>query len=297
MKLEVNYRLLRIVLVTLVIMGAITLNVKVFGRGEIVHKFRIKNDIYVDKDQEFNYNILDIGGDVYIDGRSIGNIAVINSDVHVNGDIQGNIICLFGKIYRGQNSRIMGKTMEISSSNKQYLMNDNGIFNKNNIWYIIFGLVCLESLYIINAKERMKVAKNMENNLKKKFKYGYIIEFSCFVLLLILSFALLGLQFSPAIALIPLISLGGFLMYLLGSISLIVYFGMKINSKLNIKIPYLLYIAIAVILCSFIRNIKYFGIVFQVFLINPLAMGAIYVEYLHNCLNKLNYEDNKIKSQ
>ncbi|WP_242844588.1 hypothetical protein [Clostridium novyi] len=86
-------------------------------------------------------------------------------------------------------------------------------------------------------------------------------------------------------------------MYLLGFISLIVYFGMKINSKLNIKIPYLLYIAIAVILCSFIRNIKYFGIVFQVFLINPLAMGAIYVEYLHSCLNKLNYEDNKIKSQ
>ncbi|WP_242844589.1 hypothetical protein [Clostridium novyi] len=188
MKLEVNYRLLRIVLVTLVIMGAIILNVKVFGRGEIVHKFRIKNDIYVEKDQDFNYNILDICGDVYIDGRSIGNIAVINSDVHVNGDVQGNIICLFGKIYRGQNSKIMGKTMEISSDKKQYFMNNNGVFHKNNIWYIIFGLLSFESLYLINVKERMKVAKNMESNLKKKFKYGYIIEFSCFMLLLILAF-------------------------------------------------------------------------------------------------------------
>ncbi|AEB76901.1 hypothetical protein [Clostridium botulinum] len=287
MKIEINYKMLRILVVLLIMLITSIFIITVLGRGEIIHKFSFKNIITVQNEQEFNYNILNIYGDVHVEGKAIGNIATICSDVYVDGEVKGNIISLFGKIHKGQKGKVYGKELEISKEKRDVFI-QNSILDINQLLYIIFGIISCESLYFIDIKQRLRVANNFSNSISEKFKYGYIIEFGGILLLAILIFSLLGIQFAPSIGLIPLVSLGGFIMYLIGFISIMIYIGMKINLNLNTKIPYPVYISLFVIIYSFIRNIPYLGVILGVFLVIPLSMGMIYIEYFHNCLNRLN---------
>ncbi|MCD3194926.1 hypothetical protein G8S49_06680 [Clostridium botulinum C] len=287
MKLEVNYRILRLLLILFIMLITSIFIIKFFGRGESIHKFLFKNTITVQSEEEFNYNILNIYGDVHIRGKTTGNISTIGSDVYIDGEVKGNIICLFGRIHKGEKAKVYGKELEVSKEKRDKFI-ENSIFHINQFLYIIIGIIICESLYFTDSKQRLRVANKLSSSLSEKFKYGYIIGISEVLILLVLIFSFLGIQFSPAIGLIPLISLVGFIMYIIGFISIIIYIGKKINLNLSIQIPYPVYISLFIIIYSFIRNIPYLGIIIEAFLVIPLSMGMIYVEYFHNCLNRLN---------
>lgn len=286
MKVQINYKSVRILVVLGIMMLAIVLNLKVFSNGKLANDIKFKKDIHMMAEQDFYTNILNISGCTYIDGNVYGNVASINGDIYVNGNVSGNVICLLGKIHYGKNGKILGKTMKVKKSNKGFIAKKYEV-GFQNILYIVFGTIVCICMYIIDSKERIKVANNLQSRLKEKFVHGYIIEVSSLLLSVTLLLYLLGLQFAPAIGMLPIVVLITFTTYIIGFVSLLIYFGKKINSFLGINVPYPVFIFLGVVIYEFIRIIPYIGFIISIFIVIPLSLGSIYVEYFKGVLKRL----------
>lgn len=168
----------------------------------------------------------------------------------------------------------------LGSFNVKYSIGCRKIFST-----IILSSICI-LIYYINPKKRIKIASNLQKELKSKLIGGYLCILISILLGLVLVFTIIGIPF------IPFLVLSLFILYLVGFTSIALFIGRRITSIFSLRASCVWCIVIGALTYEIIEIIPYIGRGITVFFFTPLALGVVSYKFFNNLLLKVkSYEE------
>lgn len=234
-------------------------------------------NLYIQPDQVEKGDVVNIGGNIYLNGKVDGNAIVIGGKIFLNGEVRGDVVIIGGNIEKGQNCIVHGRIVEVGKSLSIPSFSGRGFTANNNRPFIGFGtimgflflsLACYVIYKIIPSNE-VRMAVGIEQNIGKNFIYGFCTMLAVPIMVIILVITLIG------IIAIPFLILGLYIIYLIGFTAVAMYIGKGLGAALNKNLSGTESLVLGIVIYEIIKVLPVIGFIASTFIITPLAFGIV----------------------
>lgn len=232
---------------------------------------KINEDIHVPEGEVVSGNVVNINGDIYIDGTVSGNAVSLFGDIIVNGRVTGDAVSVRGSINVSKNGKVFGNTVEVLGGNvsarrifpANVFVNPLGkipqtvlSFFRTLAWFLLVSLI-----YVIIPDKTNEMANTIEPNLGKRFGIGILAAICSPIAMIIATIALI-ITIIGIIA-VPFLWIAYLIAALVGAVPVYIFIGKKLAGLTgNKNITAYASLAVGLFIVWLVKTIFTFGGIF-----------------------------------